>query len=456
MGKVNPFDYFDGIYCINLERRVDRWTQCKKEFDKIGISDRVERFNAFDNKSNPKKGCYDSHLSVIKLAFEKKLKNVLIFEDDVAFLKTYDEKKLKKALSVLDKEEWEFFYLGGLERRMKPRPLYNNLKKKWSGEFNDKFNYLMECRSVGWAQSFAVNSSVFEKIVNDYNNNVWKELVKNHDSHLDRYYQNVLKPKTFVSVPIMTTQYNTVSDLSRTRTNRSLRLSTNDKSILNKTKKNPFDFFDGIYCINLDEREDRWNHSCKQFEKLGVKERVKRFSAIKPTYDSRWDRPVWWSGGKRKYPRLGAVGCAESHKEIIKLSMEQNFSNVLVFEDDFDVCDNWDKNLESALHDLKNLPWDLFYLGYHLHRADNMIRPDWKNLSRIISKRNRGIHRTLSLAYNQKSFNFLLNNINSFDFKRFGRNGHVDKFYSRSSKLKKFFVNPEVVKPNENFKSDIA
>jgi hypothetical protein len=136
--------------------------------------------------------------------------------------------------------------------------------------------------------------------------------------------------------------------------------------------------------------------------------------------------------------------------------MDQNFKNVLVFEDDFNVCDGWDKNLESALHDLKNLPWDLFYLGYHLHKAGNMIRPDWKNLSRIISKRNRGIHRTLSLAYNQKSFNFLYENINSFDFKRFGRNGHVDKFYSRCSKLKKFFVNPEVVKPNENFKSDIG
>ena len=77
---MSPFDFFDEIYCINLERRTDRWNQCKSEFDKIGIADRVIKFDAFDNKENPKKGCYDSHLSVIKLAYERKLKNVLIFE----------------------------------------------------------------------------------------------------------------------------------------------------------------------------------------------------------------------------------------------------------------------------------------------------------------------------------------------------------------------------------------
>ena len=27
--------------------------------------------------------------------------------------------------------------------------------------------------------------------------------------------------------------------------------------------KNPFDFFDEIYCINLDHRTDRWKAWCK-------------------------------------------------------------------------------------------------------------------------------------------------------------------------------------------------
>ena len=224
----SSFDFFDEIYCINLERRTDRWDQCKSEFDKIGIADRVIKFDAFDNKENPKKGCYDSHLSVIKLAYERKLKNVLIFEDDVAFLKKYDDKILRKSIKSLNETNWEFFYLGGLERRIKPRSKYNRLSNEWQGEFNEEYDYIMQCSSVGWAHSFAVNCSIFERIVSDYDNNIWNVLVENHDSHLDRYYQEVLKPKTYVCVPSLTTQYNLVSDLTRTRTNRNLRLNPKD------------------------------------------------------------------------------------------------------------------------------------------------------------------------------------------------------------------------------------
>lgn len=454
---MNPFDYFDEIFCINLDKRVQRWDRAQKEFEKLGILDRVNRFSAID-KFGGKRGCFESHMKIIHMAKENNLKNVFIFEDDVAVTPLYSQEKFQKSITHLQDNTWEFFYMGGFEKRIRPRPRYYRLKKKYGlNEVSSDFDYIMKASSVGWNQSYAVNSNIFEKITDDYKNGLWEMLAerwRGKPGRTDRYYQHHLKPKAYVCVPSFTTQYDFVSDLQRTRKNRSLRISPSENKIINN--KNPFDFFDGIYCINLDERTDRWDHSCEQFEKLGIRERVERFSAIRPCYDSRWDRKTPWGAGKRKYPRLGAVGCAESHKEIIRLSMEQNFKNVLVFEDDFDVCDGWDKNLKSALRDLENLPWDLFYLGYHLHKAGNMIRPDWKNLSRIISKRNRGIHRTLSLAYNQKSFNFLYENINSFDFKRFGRNGHVDKFYSRCGKLKKFFVNPEVVKPNENFKSDIA
>ena len=43
---------------------------------------------------------------------------------------------------------------------------------------------------------------------------------------------------------------------------------------------NPLDFFDAIYCINLDERTDRWKHCLIEFKKLGISDRVIRFSAI--------------------------------------------------------------------------------------------------------------------------------------------------------------------------------
>ena len=40
----------------------------------------------------------------------------------------------------------------------------------------------------------------------------------------DKYYQNILCPKTFVNVTSMTSQYDITSDLSRTHTNKSLRV----------------------------------------------------------------------------------------------------------------------------------------------------------------------------------------------------------------------------------------
>lgn len=39
----NPFDYFDKIYCINLDSRTDRWERTQTEFEKVGIENRVTR-----------------------------------------------------------------------------------------------------------------------------------------------------------------------------------------------------------------------------------------------------------------------------------------------------------------------------------------------------------------------------------------------------------------------------
>ncbi|MFZ9376809.1 MAG: glycosyltransferase family 25 protein, partial [Candidatus Fonsibacter ubiquis] len=41
-------DYFEKIYCINLDKRPDRWESAKKEFLKHNIN--VERYSAVDGK----------------------------------------------------------------------------------------------------------------------------------------------------------------------------------------------------------------------------------------------------------------------------------------------------------------------------------------------------------------------------------------------------------------------
>ena len=114
--KLN--DYFDKIYCINLDRRVDRWEECQKIFSKNNLE--VERFSAIDGNETPYNLGYPydnelagaiSHLNVVKKAKELCLKNVLILEDDVVFhndLNTLFPEFIKQLPN-----NWEGFLFGG-------------------------------------------------------------------------------------------------------------------------------------------------------------------------------------------------------------------------------------------------------------------------------------------------------------------------------------------------------
>ena len=40
--------------------------------------------------------------------------------------------------------------------------------------------------------------------------------------------------------------------------------------------------FDQVYCINLDERKDRWEEFQNQIDLLGMRDKLVRISALKP------------------------------------------------------------------------------------------------------------------------------------------------------------------------------
>lgn len=113
---MDPFTFFEQIYCINLDRRPERWQEACKAFDSIGILHRVQRFPAIDHE-NPRRGCALSHLACIEQARRAGCLNVLIFEDDIRW-RMWDQKLLWKAVEVLKKDDrWELFYLGGRLQR---------------------------------------------------------------------------------------------------------------------------------------------------------------------------------------------------------------------------------------------------------------------------------------------------------------------------------------------------
>jgi len=118
----NPFDFFDKIYCIHLTKDTARKEHMQHEFEKVGISDRVEYISAprpYDGFeiSNMKRdaggefGCNLSQIKAIVHAIESKAKNVLIFEDDVEFFIDINE-RLHECLTTLP-DDWGVFYLSG-------------------------------------------------------------------------------------------------------------------------------------------------------------------------------------------------------------------------------------------------------------------------------------------------------------------------------------------------------
>jgi glycosyl transferase family 25 len=103
-------------------------------------------------------------------------------------------------------------------------------------------------------------------------------------------------------------------------------------------------YFGKIYCINLDERSDRWEKVKKKFESVGLTNYT-RFSAIK-TGDG-------WNG------------CKQSHLTIIKEAKDKGYKNFLVFEDDFILHKDFNHILNESISSLPN-DWDMLYLGGNL------------------------------------------------------------------------------------------
>lgn len=81
----SPFHFFDAVYCINLAEEKTRWQEVSARFERLGISSRVRRFEAFRTQPNHHIGCGLSHRAIVAEAKAQGLENVLVFEDDVRF-----------------------------------------------------------------------------------------------------------------------------------------------------------------------------------------------------------------------------------------------------------------------------------------------------------------------------------------------------------------------------------
>ena len=100
---------------INLARRRDRRIATEQELSRIGWSAKffsaIEPKNAGNFPSIGVRGCFLSHLAVLKDAKENGSERLIILEDDIKFVPNF-VKRWQLAVEALASEPWSIFYAG--------------------------------------------------------------------------------------------------------------------------------------------------------------------------------------------------------------------------------------------------------------------------------------------------------------------------------------------------------
>jgi hypothetical protein len=141
---------FNKILYINLDSRLDRNYEMKKQFETFDIpEEKIIRISAV-HKTPGYLGCSESHIKCLEYAIENNLKNVLILEDDFNFINNvnYVYTKLKN-INNLDK--WDVILLSG-----------NVIK---SIPYDNVFDKAIEIQTTS---GYIVNSDYYSKLLNNF------------------------------------------------------------------------------------------------------------------------------------------------------------------------------------------------------------------------------------------------------------------------------------------------
>jgi GR25 family glycosyltransferase involved in LPS biosynthesis len=226
----------------------------------------------------------------------------------------------------------------------------------------------------------------------------------------------------------------------------------NDQSEIVFTNKKTID---KIYCINLANRTDRWEHcssipNVERFDAIKTNENTQKYTEYNLDYN-----PIDIEVAIYFHIHKGAYGAYLSHYLLWQKIVEENIDNALVLEDDIDA---------NSVEDLLNS--NLFIGHYDLIQLSKRVRFDDNNAvfdgaeSYIISKE--GANTLLSLTHSPFLFNKLgvkkYNNMNYLDTKldlqannyrwseRPAITCPVDKFmgYACQTNLLDFFLYPSI------------
>ena len=215
---------------------------------------------------------------------------------------------------------------------------------------------------------------------------------------------------------------------------------------------------DKVFVINLRERLDRKEAIIKELESVQI-ENYEFFDAIRPTIEevNNWNPfyirniPTWFkklNKDETKY-RIGALGCLLSHLNIIRISKERGYKNVLILEDDtkftlgkkssfFDKL----RQLDGEINRLVNIYGILYLTGNHAQNSFKIVSPNIINTRYTFT--------TGSYIISEKGMEYVLKNINNYD-------REIDVFYAEhlQQNIPCFCIYPHITRQTESY-SDIA
>ena len=192
---------FKHAFFINLDERVDRLIQVKRELIDMGIS--AERFAAIKSK-NGAIGCAMSHIKCLEMAKERGYSQVFICEDDIQFLnRELLIENLRKFESSEFAKNWDVLILGGNNC-----PPYDKLS-----------DYCIQVYNCQTTTGYIVKNHYYDILIENYKTGMLKllrEPDKKTNFAIDVYWKLLqTSDKWYMIVPLTITQRSGFSDIEK-------------------------------------------------------------------------------------------------------------------------------------------------------------------------------------------------------------------------------------------------
>lgn len=114
--QTTGWDFFDRIYCISIEERVERRRAAMEQFAQVGLNDRVEFVIVKRHPTDVEQGMYESHMTCLRKGLEAGANRIVVFEDDVLFAGFSSERFRQSTRFLASHPDWRILLLGALIR----------------------------------------------------------------------------------------------------------------------------------------------------------------------------------------------------------------------------------------------------------------------------------------------------------------------------------------------------